>query len=78
VTERAHTAASTGALFKGAVVSFDEAVGLGEVRRVDGERFGFHCIELADGTRTIEQGTPVTFGLLAKLGRYEAARLTRA
>ena len=39
---------------------------------------GSICIELADGTRTIKQGTPVTFGLLAKLGRYEAARLTRA
>ena len=65
-------------VFAGSVVSFDAAAGLGEVLRDDGQRFGFHCIEVADGTRAVEPGTPVTFGLLAKLGRYEAARITRA
>ena len=62
----------------GVVVAFDDAVGLGEVERGDGVRFPFHCIEIADGSRTIAVGTSVTFGLLCKLGRYEAARLTRA
>ncbi len=62
----------------GTVVAFDDAVGLGEVERVDGQRFQFHCIELADGTRSIEVSTPVTFGLLCKLGRYEARAVTRA
>ena len=62
----------------GTVVAFDAAVGLGEVERSDGQRFLFHCIELSDGTRTIEVSTPVTFGLLCKLGRYEASAVTRA
>lgn len=62
---------------EGKVVAFDAAVGLGEVQRVDGVRFPFHCIEIADGTRTIALDTPVTFGLLCKLGRYEAAGVAR-
>ncbi len=62
----------------GTVVAFDAAVGLGEVERTDGRRFQFHCIELADGTRTIEVRTAVTFDLLCKLGRYEASAVTRA
>ena len=62
----------------GRVVAFDEAVGLGEVERDDGTRYPFHCIEIADGTRTIAVGTAVTYTLLCKLGRYEAARITRS
>ena len=73
MTERAHV----DGVFAGTVVAFDAAVGLGQVQGADGVRFEFHCIELADGTRTIEPGTAVTFGLLAKLGCYEAARITR-
>lgn len=65
-------------LHVGTVVAFDVAVGLGQVERSDGRRFEFHCIELADGTRDIEVATPVTFGLLCKLGRYEASTVTRA
>lgn len=61
----------------GTVVAFDAVVGLGEVERNDGQRFQFHCIELADGTRTIDVSTEVTFGLLCKLGRYEANAVTR-
>ena len=63
--------------FAGRVVAFNDAVGLGEVERGDGVRFPFHCIEIADGSRTIAVGTSVTFGLLCKLGRYEAGQLTR-
>lgn len=65
------------ALHVGTVVAFDAAVGLGEVERSDGRRFLFHCIELADGTRSIEVPAAVTFGLLCKLGRYEASAVTR-
>ena len=61
----------------GTVVAFDAAIGLGEVERADGVHFPFHCIELADGTRTIDVGAAVTFQLLCKLGRYEAAAVTR-
>lgn len=64
--------------FTGRVVAFDEAAGLGEIERVDGVRFPFHCIEIADGTRVIAVDTAVTFDLLCKLGRYEAAQLIRA
>jgi CspA family cold shock protein len=62
----------------GTVVEFDARVGLGTVERNDGQRFLFHCIELSDGTRTIEVPTRVTFNLLCKLGRYEASAVTRA
>jgi cold shock CspA family protein len=62
----------------GTVAGFDRAVGLGEIATADGARYPFHCIEIADGTRDIEVGTAVTFELLGKLGRYEAARVTSA
>lgn len=62
----------------GAVIEFDRVVGLGEVELADGTRYPFHCIEIADGTRDIAVGTAVTFELLGKLGRYEAARITPA
>jgi len=62
----------------GRVVAFDEAVGLGEVERDGGTRYPFHCIEIADGTRTIAVGASVTFTLLCKLGRYEAADISPA
>jgi len=59
----------------GLVETFDEAVGLGHVVSVDGRRFPFHCIAIADGSRTIAVGTPVRFDLLATLGRYEATSI---
>ncbi|MFM7686629.1 MAG: hypothetical protein ACKPDI_12005 [Actinomycetota bacterium] len=59
----------------GVVVRFDADSGLGEVESADGRRFPFHCIEVADGTRRVAVGAAVTFGLIAKLGVYEAAQL---
>jgi len=56
----------------GVVTAFDDASGLGTIGTDDLE-IPFHCIAIADGTRSIEVGTAVTFDLLAKLGRYEAA-----
>ena len=67
-----------GTVQSGTVVAFDKAVGLGEVATDDGTRFPFHCIEIADGSRDIAVGTAVTFGLLCKLGTYEAARIITA
>ncbi len=61
---------------QGVVESFDEHRGLGQVRAADGRLFDFHCIGIADGSRTIEVGAPVVFRLLAKLGRYEATDIT--
>ena len=60
----------------GVVVAFDEHAGLGRVRRDhDGVELLFHCVEIADGSRSIAVGTPVEFDLLRKFGRDEAARL---
>ena len=62
----------------GVIVAFDDAAGLGEIERDDGTRLPFHCIEIADGTRTIAVGAKVAFELLCKLGRYEAAHISPA
>lgn len=66
------TGSSTGRS-TGTVSAFDREVGLGEIADGDGRRIGFHCIEIADGSRDIAVGAVVTFSLLAKLGAYEAA-----
>lgn len=50
---------------KGLVISFDEHVGLGEVQGEDGQVFLFHCTQIADGSRVIDSGTPVTFTVVA-------------
>lgn len=57
----------------GSVTHFDDARGLGEVIRDDGTVFVFHCVSIADGSRTIEHGARVSFVPLLKLGRSEAA-----
>ncbi len=60
----------------GTVTAFDEHVGLGTVVADDGTAYLFHCVEIADGSRTIPVGTGVSFERLAKLGRYEASAVT--
>ena len=62
----------------GTVVAFDDDEGVGTVRGDDGvERF-FHCTRIADGTRTIEAGTAVTFEVVpGLLGQWEASELRR-
>jgi cold shock CspA family protein len=61
----------------GIVVAFDPDTGLGSVRGDDGIEYLFHCVEIADGTRTIDVGAPVEFRRLAKLGTYEAGCLIK-
>jgi cold shock CspA family protein len=61
---------------RGSVTLFDEARGLGGVTDETGDVFTFHCVEITDGTRSIAVGTPVRFEVIAKLGHYEAARIT--
>lgn len=58
---------------RGTVTAFDPTAGTGVVTADDGTPYPFHCIEIADGTRTIEEGTRVTFERLARFGRYQAA-----
>ena len=60
---------------RGSVTEFEESRGLGEITDEHGNVFAFHCVEISDGTRSIAVGTPVRFDVLAKLGRYEAARI---
>jgi len=60
----------------GSVVSFDEHGGYGTVRDADGQEWFFHCTAIADGSRTIAEGTAVTFTLVpGRLGRWEASDL---
>ena len=61
----------------GRVAAFDEHAGLGTLIADDGSEYRFHCIEIADGSRSIPDGTRVEFVLLPKLGRYEAASVTK-
>jgi CspA family cold shock protein len=60
----------------GTVTDFDESRGLGEVTDENGTVYTFHCVEIADGTRSIAVGTPVRFDVMAKFGRYESARIS--
>jgi cold shock CspA family protein len=62
----------------GVVSSFDEHAGLGVIAVVEGGTVPFHCIAIADGTRSIAVGAQVRFELIAKLGRYEAADIRPA
>ena len=62
----------------GTVAAFDDASGLGEIDAADGRRLPFHCIAVADGSRTIAVGTAVEFDLVPKLGRWEAADIRPA
>jgi len=66
------------ALLDGTVVEFDEFRGLGIVEAEGGARYPFHCTEIADGTRRIDPGAPVRFGLRpGGLGRFEAAAIEK-
>jgi cold shock CspA family protein len=60
----------------GTVTDFDESRGFGEITDETGTVYTFHCVEIADGTRSIAVATPVRFDVMAKFGRYEAARIT--
>jgi cold shock CspA family protein len=57
---------------RGTVVEFDEAAGLGRIVATDGAGYPFHCVEIADGSRTISTGATVEFDRLPKLGVIEA------
>ena len=64
---------------RGRVAEFDEHVGLGVVESQEGNRYPFHCTQIADGSRTIPVGAEVHFEVTAgPLGRWEAARVEHA
>jgi cold shock CspA family protein len=63
----------------GRVTTFERVRGLGTVTGDDGAIFDFHATAVADGSRTIDVGTAVTFTVAAgHRGRYEARSLVPA
>lgn len=62
-------------MLNGVVTEFSEARGLGTVTGDDGRIYLFHVVEIADGTRSIRVGQPVSFRPLAKFGTFEAGRI---
>ena len=72
----------TSETLRGTVVNFDDRLGLGVVEAAQksapeiATRFGFHCTQIADGSRRIAPGTKVTFVVVARHGGvWEAAEL---
>ena len=65
-------------MLAGTVTDFDDATGLGTVTDADGRTYLFHCIEIADGSRTIEVGRAVRFRPLPRFGRLQAGHVTKA
>jgi CspA family cold shock protein len=61
----------------GTVREFDEAQGLGVIATADGNSFAFHCIEIADGTRTIDAGQAVSFRPLPRFGAFQAGAIEK-
>ena len=60
----------------GVVADFDERRGDGHVVTDDGKRVWFHCTAIADGSRSIAEGTKVRFRVQPGLpGQWEAAGL---
>ena len=61
------------------MAEFDEAVGLGSVESAGGRRLRFHCTQIADGSRAIAVGAPVSFVVRAgRGGEWEAGDLRPA
>jgi cold shock CspA family protein len=58
------------------VTSFDLTRGLGVVTDEAGDALDFHATAIADGSRTIDVGTAVSFSVApGHRGRYEARSL---
>ena len=64
-------------MLTGTVTEFSDDRGLGTVTASDGRPYLFHVIHIADGSRTIDIGRPVTFQLLARFGRFEAGNIRK-
>ena len=61
----------------GTVVEFDAKRGLGVVESADGQRLSFHCIQIADGSRSVSVGAAVTYALApGALGIWEAVAVS--
>lgn len=60
----------------GTVKIFDAVIGLGIIRDSDGNEWPFHCISIADGTRSIDIGAQVIFSTAFRVAREEAVHIT--
>jgi cold shock protein len=62
--------------YSGRVAVFDDHRGRGEVEAAGGLHYPFHCTAIADGSRTVAEGTDVEFELVTgPLGQLEATAL---
>lgn len=62
----------------GVVATFDDHAGFGAVRDVQGSEWSFHCVAIADGTRTVDIGAPVVYRLVpGGRGQWEATDLVK-
>ena len=60
----------------GVVSEWDEHGGYGTIRADDGRELFFHCTAIADGSRTIAEGTRVVVDVVpGHHGRHEARHL---
>ncbi len=68
--------------YLGMVTDYDEAAGLGTITlhgahsHPERQTIGFHCTQIADGSRSIAVGTRVRFQIIrVNLGRFEASAI---
>lgn len=61
----------------GIVSDFDEARGLGVVTSSTGSRWPFHCVSLADGSRSVDKGAAVRFSVAFRVLRLEAVEIVK-
>ena len=64
-------------VLRGTVSAFDEARGLGTVTSGTGTRWPFHCVSIADGTRTVAVGASVSFSVAFRVLRLEAVDIRK-
>jgi cold shock CspA family protein len=59
----------------GTVTSFSDTHGLGEITDTASVVWPFHCVSIADGSRTIEVGRTVMFRTGFRVARPEAVAI---
>lgn len=61
----------------GTVAAFDDPAGVGTLTGDDGTEVPFHCVTIADGSRSIAAGTRVSYRVVpGHGGRWEAAEVS--
>ena len=61
----------------GVVAEFDAFVGLGYISAANSDKYLFHCIEIADGSRDIPVGCAVSFETVERFHRAEACKIVK-